>query len=238
MANISCFQLTASSIFVVLSAACAHPQTVTLTSAPATAPAAPSAVEADDTAAAAKDEAVVAAAKDGGKGEAVAAAKDGGTGALSFAELSASLGDENKMGLEMERTQEAYAGKGLSADGYSSVGAAHQAVDTGSSHLGGDIKVSGGLTTAAVRAGVHTESARLRSCYEHGLAQNPHLAGRVVVTFAVDAQGAVSDVDTESEAIPSDVAACIRNAFSAMTFAAPKSAPAKVSYPIDLNKDS
>jgi hypothetical protein len=235
MSNHSCFTLAASSVFVVLSAACAHPQTVTLTSAATVAP--PPAPAAAAAPVAEAPAAPVPAAAEAKADDAAPAAKDPNA-PMSFEELSAALGGDEKMGLEMQQTTEAPASKGLSADGYASVGAAHQAVDTGSSHLGGDIKVSGGLSIVAVRAGVHTERARLRQCYEHGLAMNPHLAGRVTVSFSVDERGAVSDVDTESEAIPADVAACIRTAFSVMTFAAPKAAPAKIVYPIDLNKDS
>jgi hypothetical protein len=233
MQNYSRLSVAASSVFVLFAVACAHPQTVTLTSAqasvpvPAPAPAAPAPAAAVPAEATATPEAAA--------GDAKPATSDG---PMSFEQLSAALGGEDKMGLEMQRTEQAPAGKGLSADGYSSVSAAHQAVDSSSSHLGGDITVSGGLTSVAVRAGVHTEAARLRACYEHGLSQNPHLAGRVTVSFSVDERGAVGDVDAQSDAIPGDVTSCIRQAFSAMTFSAPKAPPAKVVYPIDFNKDS
>jgi hypothetical protein len=139
----------------------------------------------------------------------------------------------------MDRTTATPTGKGLSADGYSSVGAAHQAVDTGSgARAAGDIKLSGGMTVTAVRAGVREGAGRLRACYEHGLAANPHLAGQVLVSFSIDDHGAVTDVDAHSDVIPGDVTSCIRDAFSSMTFAPPKSAPAKIVYPIDFNKDS
>jgi hypothetical protein len=230
MQNYSRLSVAASSFFVLFAVGCAHPQTVTLTSAqaavPAPAPVAPAPVAAAPEAAPAPEAAA---------GDAKPAKSDG---PMTFEQLSAALGGEDKMGLEMQRTEQAPAGKGLSADGYSSVSAAHQAVDSSSSHLGGDITVSGGLTSVAVRAGVHTEAARLRACYEHGLAQNPHLAGRVTVSFSVDERGAVGDVDAQSDAIPGDVTSCIRQAFSAMTFSAPKAPPAKVVYPIDFNKDS
>jgi hypothetical protein len=228
MMKISCVALASSSLFVVFSMGCAHPQTVTLTSAATVAPPPPAA---EAPAPAPVVEAPAPAT------EAAPVKKSGAP--MTFEELSAALGGEEKMGLEMDRSTPTPSGKGLSADGYSSVGAAHQAVDTGgASHLAGDIKVSGGLTASAIRSGVHTEAARLRSCYEHGLAANPHLAGSVMVSFSVDEHGAVLDVETQSDAIPADVTSCIQSAFNAMTFPAPKAAPAKIVYPIDFNKDS
>jgi outer membrane biosynthesis protein TonB len=229
--------VTISSLFVVLSAGCAHQQTVTLTSAAAAAPApaaqpAPAAPvaeavddEEDTDATEAKSEAPKPAAKKPGE-------------PMSFAELGAQLGGDEKIDLAMGQSTPV-AGKGLSSDGYSAVTGAHQAVDTGTgARTAGDIKLSGGLTATAVRAGVHEGAARLRACYERGLAVDPRLAGRVMVSFSVNEHGGVSDVEAQSDAIPEDVRSCIRSAFSAMTFAAPKAAPAKIVYPIDFNKDS
>jgi hypothetical protein len=234
-------KLASPSLFVLVAAAlvgCAHAQTVTLTSASAAAPPAPVApvaaapvAEADDAEEEDAEEAAPAP-----KAEAKTASKDSAE-PMSFEALSAALGDGNKISLDVNQTA-APASKGLSADGYAAVGATHQAVDTASTSHAGDMKVGGGLSAVAVRAGVRESSARLRACYQHGLTANPRLAGRVMVSFSVDAQGAVSDVDTQSDAIPADVMSCVRDAFSAMTFAAPKSAPAKIVYPVDFNKDS
>jgi hypothetical protein len=233
---------------VVSSLGCAHPQTVTLTSASAVAPAAPSA----PAVAAAPAAATAGQAEEGTTDEdeetassdvapALKPAKKPGE-PMTFEELSAALGsDDNtgKIALAMDHSTPPPSGKGFTADGYSSVGAAHQAVETGSrAHAAGDIKLSGGMTVSAVRAGVHESAGRLRACYEHGLVSDPRLAGRVMVSFSVDSHGAVTSVDTESDVIPADVTSCIRDAFSSMTFAPPKSAPAKIVYPIDFNKDS
>jgi hypothetical protein len=235
MLKTSCAAVAASSLFVVFSMGCAHQQMVTLTSAST---AAPPATPAPVAAAPAADVAAAPAeAATPEPSEAKPAKKPGEP--MSFAELSSALGPDEKMGLEMDRTTRPPAGKGLSSDGYAAVGAAHQAVDTGSgARTAGDIKLSGGLTVGAVRAGVHEGAGRLRACYERGLAENPRLAGRVMVSFSVDEHGDVSAVDTESDVIPGDVTSCIKDAFSAMTFAAPKTAPAKIVYPIDFNKDS
>jgi hypothetical protein len=229
-----------SSLFAVFSVGCAHSQSVTLTSGAAVAPPAPSAPAAPVAAAPAREAPPAAEAPDDADesepAKPVAKKKPGEP--MSFAELTAQLGGEQDMALDIEQTT-ARAGKGLSSDGYSAVGAAHQAVDTGTgARSAGDIKLSGGLTVTAVRAGVHEAAGRLRACYERGLAGDPRLAGRVMVSFSVDEHGGVSDVNAESDAIPADVTSCIRAAFSSMTFAAPKSAPARIVYPIDFNKDS
>ena len=219
-----------------LSAGCAHPQTVTLTSAAALAPAPTPAAAAPAPEAAASEEAT--AADSAGESKAAATVKKPDE-AMSFEALSAALGGDNKLGLDMNETTEAPTRKGLSANGYAAVGAAHQTAAAASgTHTAGDIKVSGGITAAAVRAAAHEQAGRLRACYEHGLTADPHLAGRVTVSFSVDEHGTVSDLDAESDAIPADVMSCVKDAFSAMTFAPPKAPPAKIVYPVDFNKDS
>ncbi len=214
---------------------CAHPQTVTLTSASTVAAPAP-VVPAPVAAAPAAEEEDVADGDENSapESEKAAASKDQGAAEpVSFAALSAALGDNEKLSLDMTQST-ARAGKGLSSEGYAAVNAPHQAVETESSaRAAGDIKVSGGLTAGAVRTGVREGASRLRACYQHGLAANPRLAGRVTVSFSVDAHGAVSDIETQSDAIPGDVAECVKDAFSSMTFTAPRTAPAKIVYPVD-----
>ncbi len=240
----------ASSLLILVSAAgavvtgCAHPQTVTLTSASAAAPGAPAAVAPPSAAPTDAENAHAADAvqpsEEAPKAVAESAAtKDAGAAdPMSFAALSAALGDSDKMSLDVSQPVNAPASKGLSADGYTAVAATHQALDTGSATHAGDMKVGGGMTAAAIRAGVQEGASRLRACYAHGLVSNPHLAGRIMVSFSVDAQGAASGVTTDSDAIPADVMGCVRDAFSSMTFAPPKTAPAKIVYPVDFNKDS
>jgi hypothetical protein len=247
MLHTSRFTFASSSFFAILSvgslglAGCAHPQTVTLTSAAVT-PAAPASAPAAASAPVAAENEETAEPGDETEAEEAKAAPapKHGDGPMTFEELSAALGDGQKMAIDLNGSSaDAPAVKPLSADGYTAVGAAHQAVDTGSgARAAGDIKLSGGLTAAMVKAGVHDAAGRLRACYEHGLAANPRLAGRVMVSFEVDARGGVSSVDTTSDAIPADVRACVGAAFSSITFAMPKTAPAKIVYPVDFNKDS
>jgi hypothetical protein len=241
--------LSLVSVSIVGLGGCAHTQAVSLTSAATVAPtsttpalvaAAPAPAPAPASSGGAPSEELAEADEDSEAEEAKPAAKRP-EGPMTFEELSAALGDGDKIALDVNggETTTAPTGKGLSADGYAAVTAAHQAVDTGSgARAAGDIKVSGGLTTTAVRAGVRDAGARLRACYQHGLVANPRLAGRVTVTFTVDARGGVSGVETESDVIPADVRACVADAFSSITFAMPKTAPAKIVYPVDFNKDS
>ena len=63
-------------------------------------------------------------------------------------------------------------------------------------------------------------------------------AGRVLVSFSVDAHGAVGDVESQSDTLPGEVTSCVATVFSSVTFTAPKAPPAKIVVPIDFNKDS
>ncbi len=234
----------AASSFVALFvfAGCAHTQqaaTLTSTSAPiaAAAPAAP-----PPAAPAPAAPAAPAATEDATEEQAAPAPKKKKKtedAPLSFEQLSAQLGADNSMGLDSvgDGTSEVPTSKGLSGGNYGNSSASmHQAVTEAQSHKG-DVKVSGGITVAQVRDGVRGSSDRLRICYERGLAGAPHLAGEVSVRFSIDAQGTPSNVETESDAIPADVQACVRDVFASMTFAPPKQAPAKVVYPVSFHKD-
>jgi hypothetical protein len=223
---------------------CAHPQTVTLTSA--SAPTAPAPTGEASPAAPAPVVPPVAPSPSAASGDDADTASGSGAASppkaepsqeMSFAQLTAALGHDEKLSLDIN-TAPAPTTKGLSANGYAAVGAVHQAVASSSGTRAGDLKISGGISVAAVRAAVREQSGRLRSCYEHGLASDPHLSGRVLVSFSVDEHGTVDDVDAESDVIPPAVMSCVKDAFSAMTFAPPKAPPAKVVYPVDFNQDS
>ncbi len=237
---------------IVVFVACAHPQAVTLTSATQDlAPAAPNAGLAvvttkdggvDDTALSTvtKDGGLdlTTVTKDGGVelvAVGAASTKDGGSGEMSFEALSAALGD-SKLDLSIDHT-DAPASKGLDSNGYAAVGAVHQASADTVKRVG-ELQVSGGITAAAVRSVVRDSAQRLRACYEHGLRNDPRLAGRVMVSFSVDARGAVEDVEAQSDTLPADVTSCVATVFTSVTFTAPKAPPAKIVVPVDFNKDS
>jgi hypothetical protein len=233
--------LTCLPFSLVFAAGCAHPQQVTLTSASAAAPPVPAAAEVETTKSAPVEPAAAltsegALASDPSKGgDAVPPAESAGSEEVSFAQLSAALGDD-KVDLSIEHT-DAPASKGLDANGYAAVGAMHQNAADGVKHVG-ELQVSGGITAAQVHGVVRDSAARLRECYARGLVADPRLAGRVMVSFSVDAHGAVGDVESQSDSLPGEVTSCVTAVFSSLTFSAPKAPPAKVVVPVDFNKDS
>jgi hypothetical protein len=154
---------------------------------------------------------------------------------LSFEQLTAQLGDDDKA-LTLDSVGSSARGrevKKVSADGYQGVGVAHQAVATHEQRAG-DVRVTGGLSIPQVRETVRGSAGRLRACYEAGLAQDPHMAGSVTVAFTVDAAGEVGDVDAEGNALTGDVVSCVKGAFASMAFPAPKAQAVHVVYPVEF----
>jgi hypothetical protein len=223
-------------VFVAFAVGCAHPQPVAPSSAStqltAATTAAPTPVPAPQPAPVAVEEKPAEAAA-----PAPAQAGSDPSAPMTFEQLSAALGSDTKMGLDMDHPTDAPAGKGLAAEGYAAVGVAHT-VAADNVKRSGELQVSGGITAAQVRSNVRDNAARLRVCYARGLQVDPRLSGRVMVSFSVDAQGAVYDVESQSDTLPGDVTSCVANIFSTITFAAPKAPPAKVTVPVDFNKDS
>lgn len=89
----------------------------------------------------------------------------------------------------------------------------------------------------AIRAVVRAHIGEVRACYEAGLARNPDLRGRVVLTFTIAPDGAVTDVvavDELSDALP--VARCCVDAARAWRFPSPFGRVV-VAYPFDLSAD-
>ena len=76
--------------------------------------------------------------------------------------------------------------------------------------------VAPGLIQRVVRA----DAARMRACYEAGLARDPALGGRVTVRFVVAPSGRVaSAVRHEPTTLPdARVVACVVGAFAALRF--------------------
>lgn len=224
--SVSCLAVLAGCAHAPAPAATSAPA-ITAAAVPAPVAAAPAAPEGDSDTEEADDAPATTAP--------VAAKPKEGDGAMSFEQLSAALGDD-KVSLSVDHPAEAPAGKGLSASGYKAVGATHQAAESMGTRAG-DVRITGGLAAASVRDTIRGSAARLRNCYERGLAADPHLAGRVTVRFSVDAAGQTSSIETESDAIPANVRSCVKDAFASMTFAAPSAPPATVSYPVDFNQD-
>ena len=95
----------------------------------------------------------------------------------------------------------------------------------------GDGLISDALPLAAVRSTVHAHWLELRRCYEHGLANDPQLAGSASVRFVVQSEGQVEQANVAG-ALPAPVRSCIEGVFRGLTFPRPESSPANVVYPI------
>lgn len=96
-------------------------------------------------------------------------------------------------------------------------------------------EVGGEYDRNIVRRVVQRNLAQVTRCHEQGLSQNQGLAGRVVVTFIIGANGTVlgSSVRESNLAVPS-VAQCIANAARTWQFTATQGNTVTVHYPFLL----
>jgi TonB family protein len=96
-------------------------------------------------------------------------------------------------------------------------------------------EVQGEYSRELVRRVVLRNLSQVTHCHEQGLAQNPALEGRVVVTFVIGTDGRVmgSGVSESSLAVPS-VGSCIANAVRRWQFTPPSGSSITVHYPFTL----
>lgn len=100
----------------------------------------------------------------------------------------------------------------------------------------GAISVSGRLPPESIQRIVRMNFGRFRMCYERGLAQNPNLAGRVVMRFVIERDGSVGTVNDAGSTLANERAIeCIRAAFYQLTFPEPEGGIVTVVYPITLS---
>ncbi|MCA9706153.1 MAG: AgmX/PglI C-terminal domain-containing protein [Myxococcales bacterium] len=96
--------------------------------------------------------------------------------------------------------------------------------------------VEGSLDKAVIRRVVRAHIAEVRTCYNEGLAEDPELAGRVMIGFTIDPDGEVDRAEVASSDLgDGEVAECIAEAIAGWRF--PKAAdgqPVHVSYPFVL----
>jgi Ca-activated chloride channel family protein len=91
------------------------------------------------------------------------------------------------------------------------------------------LEAQGGLSTESVALIVRASHARLRECYERGLARNPALRGAVTVTFAVDASGDPAELRTSASTLGDDaVVACVEVVYHTLKFPLPAKGKATV----------
>ncbi len=95
---------------------------------------------------------------------------------------------------------------------------------------------NGRLPAEVIQRVVRQNFGRFRMCYENGLRNNPGLSGRVVTTFVIDRNGAVSIARDGGSDLPDQaVVQCIVRSFGNLSFPSPDSGVATVTYPIILS---
>ncbi len=94
-------------------------------------------------------------------------------------------------------------------------------------------RISGRLPPEVIQRIVRHNFGRFRLCYEDVLRERPRATGRVVVSFMIDLDGAVSSaVATDSTFPEHAMASCVASGFAALTFPAPEGGIVSVTYPI------
>ena len=88
------------------------------------------------------------------------------------------------------------------------------------------------MDAAAIAREIHARRKAIGACYERALKQQPTLAGKLVVRFALAPAGTVSSVDIDEDTLRApDVAACIRAVVLHWRFPALSEGAAELSFP-------
>jgi len=99
----------------------------------------------------------------------------------------------------------------------------------------GEPTISGRLDPSVIQKIVRQNHARMRGCYELGLARDARLEGPISVRFVIARNGKVSNVASGILYFPDDsVERCIHASFYGLTFPAPQSGIVTVAYPFIL----
>jgi hypothetical protein len=103
---------------------------------------------------------------------------------------------------------------------------------------GDDKKAAEGtLPKEAIREVIRTHNAEVRQCYEQGLESEPELAGRLVLKFTINQDGAVDspEVAADSDFAHHAVGACVLEAMQSWSFPKPSGGGVvHVTYPFVL----
>ncbi len=96
------------------------------------------------------------------------------------------------------------------------------------------VSMNSNLRPKEIQAVVRSSYPKMRQCYETHLASVPDARGKIIMSFAIDADGVVQDLDSsESTLTDGTLRGCFESAFSAMKFPATGSR-LTVKYPISL----
>lgn len=98
----------------------------------------------------------------------------------------------------------------------------------------GEPVLLGSIDKSVIDRIVKRHLPQIRYCYEKTLKRSPDLAGKLVISFTIDADGAVSQTSIKSSTLGSElVEGCVRSRFARMRFPAPTGGGiVKVAYPL------
>lgn len=86
----------------------------------------------------------------------------------------------------------------------------------------GSPKVIGSLDEGEIRRVVHGHVTQAKACYNAGLAKDPTLAGKIVVNFTIDPDGAVKNATIKEDTLAdASVGTCVRKAVLGWSFPKP-----------------
>lgn len=96
----------------------------------------------------------------------------------------------------------------------------------------GSSSVAGRLPPEVVQRVIRASFAKFRACYQTALRTDPNLTGQVSVAFTIGRDGSVGDVKETTEIADKAFAACLRSAFSTLSFPQPDGGVVRVTYPL------
>lgn len=122
-------------------------------------------------------------------------------------------------------------GQGM-GNGHGRLGHGHKSKAPAALRFGQTV-VSGRLPPEVIQRIVRQNYGRFRMCYEHGLARNPNLEGRVQVRFVISREGTVANAQNGGSDLPdSEVTSCVISAYYGLSFPQPEGGIVTVTYPI------
>jgi len=95
--------------------------------------------------------------------------------------------------------------------------------------------VKGRLPPEVIQRIVRMNFGRFRLCYENGLKTDPTLAGRVSISFTINADGSVADIVPSGDIPDQSVIQCVGRSFGGLSFPQPEGGVVKVVYPISFS---
>ncbi|MBP6634195.1 MAG: AgmX/PglI C-terminal domain-containing protein [Kofleriaceae bacterium] len=98
-------------------------------------------------------------------------------------------------------------------------GQARSLAPTAQVQIGSPVVIHGSLRPAMVRRYLRRNHARFEYCYHHALLDTPTLAGDLTVTFGIDGDGRV--VQVEAAGLGGDLARCARAVVERIQFPSP-----------------